>query len=102
MLFSLGNLMPGKKVLVETEDADEGSEEGPVVLGPPPMMCNLMGCDPSPECRCGGLCGNSPICDDQAKEEWKQIRLCTEEDEGRHGWDYNPFVKGGCRCPGGR
>ena len=68
------------------------------------MMCTLQGCDPGPECRCGGRCGNSPICDEQAKEEWKQIRLCTEEEteEGCHGWDYNPFVKGGCRCPGGK
>ena len=28
MLFSLGNLMPGKKFLVETEDADEGESIG--------------------------------------------------------------------------
>ena len=28
MLFSLGNLMPGKKFLVETEGADEGERIG--------------------------------------------------------------------------
>ena len=67
-------------------------------------MCTLMMCYPGPECRCGGLCGNSRICDDQAKEEWKQIRLCTEEENQGAclDWDYNPFVKGGCRCTGGQ
>ena len=28
MLFPLGNLMPGKKFLVETEDSDEGESIG--------------------------------------------------------------------------
>ena len=39
----------------------------------PDYGCNEMGCERTPECRCGGYCGNDPICDDQAKQEWKEF-----------------------------
>ena len=39
--------------------------------------CNFMGCDPTPECRCGGRCGNTRICDEQARREWAQYPVCT-------------------------
>ena len=39
----------------------------------PVYGCNEAGCEPTSECRCGGYCGNDHICDDQAKQEWKEI-----------------------------
>ena len=48
----------------------------------PVYGCNEAGCEPTSECRCGGYCGNDHICDDQAKQEWKDIYymdLCDDE-----------------------
>ena len=37
----------------------------------------MRGCSPTPACRCGLPCGNTLICDDQARREWDQYPVCT-------------------------
>ena len=73
--------MPGKHLLVETEDGGEvGIPDGTLQTPSHPgivknrvgMVCiHVAMCSPTRECRCGGPCGQQHICDDKAEEEWQ-------------------------------
>ena len=77
LFFKLGSLMPGKHLLVETEDGGEvGIPDGTLQTPSHPgivknrVVCvHAVFCVPTRECRCGGPCGHQRICDDKAEEE---------------------------------
>ena len=70
--------MPGKHLLIETEDGGEDGIPDATLQTPSHpgivknrVVCIHVACSARFPCRCGGPCGNQLICDDKAEEEWQ-------------------------------